>query len=135
MKAKLTAYALVVIAALAAAGSAYAGREGSSVGALKLCTFVSANDNNSTPTDNVKIQVVGGKGHIGTVNIQGVGLNATAHFTLSKAGIAITPFAVTNPGAATITVKLARMPAKTRTLHVMLSSAATGTGAAGCTPH
>ena len=133
MNAKVTASALVVIAALATMGSAGAGRQGGSVGPLKLCTFVSTNDNASTPTDYVKIEAVGGKGRVGTVTIHGAGLNSTVHFTLSKLGIAITSFVIFNSGPATITVKLSGTPAKTRTVHLMLNAAATET-AAGCSP-
>lgn len=124
--------ALAAAASVAMASTAGARSLGTAVGPLKLCTFVSANDNNTTATETVRVQASGATGHKGTLTLKGAGLNHTSQLFFRQGGVALTSFAIEQKGVATLTVKLTA-PSKSRTVHVTLDPASTAT-AATCTP-
>jgi hypothetical protein len=103
---------------------------------VKACVFVTAGDDESGPTENVKILDAAAPRKKGSFTIARAGKRiGTSHFVLNPQGIALASFPVTSSGAFTLSVKLATKPAQTRTLRFTISAGNMAMQQSGCTPH
>lgn len=123
----LLAALLVVAAAANAAPSA--------TRTVKACVFVTAGDDESGPTENVKILDAKAPHRKGSFTIGHAGkLIGTSHFVLNAEGIALASFPVTSAGVFRLTVKLATKPAEARTLRFTISAGNAALQQSGCRP-
>lgn len=103
---------------------------------VKACVFVTAGDDESGPTENIKIQDSQARRTKGSFTIAHAGkVIGTSHFVLSPQGIALASFPVTGPGVFTLAVKLATRPPQARTLRFTINAGNGAMQQSGCTPH
>jgi hypothetical protein len=126
----IAALAVLLVVAASASAAPNATRT------VKACVFVTAGDDESGPTENVKILDRAARRRMGSFTIKHAGkLIGTSHFVLNPQGIALASFPVTSAGVFTLTVKLAIKPARARTLRFTISAGNIAMQQSGCTPH
>jgi hypothetical protein len=99
------------------------------IGALKVCVYVTVND--STPTENIKVLAAGAAGDRGAFVLKGSAANVTTHFTVRKNGTAFTSFNGTTSGNERITITLGP---RTRVINLTIPAGTNIRQQAGCTP-
>jgi hypothetical protein len=94
----IVAVAVLLVVAASASAAPNATRT------VKACVFVTAGDDESGPTENVKILDRAARRRMGSFTIKHAGkLIGTSHFVLNPQGIALASFPVTSAGVFTLT--------------------------------